>query len=214
MQITDIVTTPDPLDQLVPPPRPWWLRLLVASVIVALVGTVSFLVGRGYVYPRPDCCGSGSGSAVMALAPDGKSVLVSSFFFNSGDAALQVNRANVHLPRAHVLAVGLSVERDGAIDLLQQGALPAVVGGHGRARVVVSFRPDSCVDTAAQWGTIDLQLDVRGGWLPSFERTYRVPGVVVDTNQGIGLLPPTDDPNWSSLRTPLAAACALLAGKP
>ena len=214
MHSTDTLTRPDPLDQLVPPPRPWWLRLMIASLLVAVVGVGSYLVGRGYVYPRPDCCGSSSSGAMMALAPDGKSVLVSSLFFNSSDATLQVNSADVHLPGAHVVGAGLAVERDGSVDLLRQGALPAVVGGHGTARVVVAFRPDSCVDTAAPWGTIDLRLDVRNGWLPSIRRTYRVPGVVVDTNRGISVLPPSDDPNWSSLRTPLAAACALLAGKP
>jgi hypothetical protein len=105
------------------------------------------------------------------------------------------------------------VESGGVIDLLQLGALPATVPGHGLSRIVVAFTPDSCVDTAAQWGTIRLRLDVHSS-LPSIERTYRVRGSVVDTNQGISILPPNGDPNWSSLRTPLAAACALLAGKP
>jgi hypothetical protein len=211
---TDTLTRPDPLDQLVPPPRPWWLRLAVALVVVGLVGTGSYLVGHGYLYPRPDCCGSGSGSAMMARSPDGKSVLVSSFFYNSSDATLVVRGAKVQLPGAHVVSVGVSIERDGAIDLLDMGALPGIIGAHVRARVVVAFVPDSCVDASAQWGTVDLRLDVRNGWLPSFERTYRVPGAVVDTNQGISVLPPNDDPNWSSLRTPLAVACALLAATP
>jgi hypothetical protein len=174
----------------------------------------SYLVGQGYAYPRPDCCGSSSSTPMMGLAPGGKSVLVSAFFFNSSEAALDVTRATVHLPGAHVVSVGMSVERHNAIDLLQMGAFPAVVPGHGTANVVVAFTPDSCVDTATRWGTIDLRLDVHSGWLPSFGRTYRVPGVVVDTNQGISVLPPNDDPNWYSLRTPLAAACALLASKP
>jgi hypothetical protein len=216
MQVTDTdtPTRPDPLDQLVPPPRPWWQRLMIASVIVALVGTGSYFVGQGYVYPRPDCCGSGSGGGIMALAPGGKSVLVSAFFFNSSDATLELRSAAVHLPGAHVVSSGVSVERDGAMDLLRQGPFPTVLGAHGNANIVVSFVPDSCVDTAAGWGTIDLGLDVRNGWLPSIRRTYRLPGFVADANNGVSVIPPTDDPGWSLLRTPLAAACALLAGKP
>jgi hypothetical protein len=211
---SDTLITSDPLDQLVPPPRPWWLRLMVASAIVALVGTCSYLVGHGYLYPRPNCCGSGSGGGVMALAPDGKSVVVTTFFFNSSDATLVVRSGSAHLEGAHVLSMGVSAEHDGSLDLLAQNPFPVVVGGHGQANVVVRFVPDSCVDTGGGWGTVDLRLDVRNGWLPSIERTYRVPGSVVEANRGISILPPNSDPNWNSLRTPLAAACALLAGKP
>jgi len=210
---TDTLTRPDPLDQLIPPPRLWWLRLVIALLVVGLVGVGSYLVGRGYFYPRPECCGSASSPPMMALAPDGKSVLVSTFFYNSSEAALDVRGASALLPNARVLSVGVSVERGGAIDLLHMGAVPAMVPGHGTSRVVVAFTPDSCVDTAAQWGTIRLRLHVNSS-LPSIERTYRVPGSVVDANQSISILPPNDDPNWHSLRTPLAAACALLAGEP
>jgi len=210
---SDTLTRPDPLDQLIPPPRPWWLRLVIALVIVGLVGVGSYLVGQGYVYPRPNCCGSSTSTPTMTLSPDGGSVLLSTFFFNSGEAALEVRGANVQLPNAHVVKVGVAVERNGSTDLFEMGAVPAVVPGHGTARVVVAFTPDSCVDTAAQWGTIQLRLDVHSS-LPSIERTYRVPGSVVNTSLGISLFPPNGDEKWSSLRTPLAAACALLAAKP
>jgi len=42
--------------------------LSIGIGVVGVVGLASALIGLGYVYPQPDCCGSGGGSSMMLLA--------------------------------------------------------------------------------------------------------------------------------------------------
>ncbi|MCX6520994.1 MAG: hypothetical protein NTZ21_10050 [Actinobacteria bacterium] len=213
---------PDPIDQLVPPPRPWWVRLLVGLAVVGSVGVVSFLVGFGYLYPRPDCCGSGGGTVPMALAPDGESVTVQAFVFNSSGRALDILSADVDLPGATVLEVGFA-DSPGPQFGVASATLPTEIRGTTSGMIVIRFVPDRCstsstADAAASdraWGTVDLRLDVVNDWLPSIDRTYRLPDPVFEVNgQQVGVFPPDDDQRWYEFRDPLAAACALLAGTP
>jgi hypothetical protein len=207
-------TEPDPIDQLVPPPWPWWVRLLVGLAVVGSVGVVSFLVGFGYLYPRPECCGSGSGSMPMALAPDGESVIVQAFFFNSSGGALDILSADVDLPGATVLEVGFA-DSPGPRFGVEPAALPTEIRGTTSGMIEIRFVPDRCSTDAARWGTVDLRLDVVNDWLPSIDRTYRLPDpVVVVDGQQLSVFPPNDDQRWYEFRDPLAAACALLAGTP
>jgi hypothetical protein len=215
-------TEPDPIDQLVPPPWPWWVRLFVGLAVVGSVGVASFLVGFGYVYPRPECCGSGGGTVPMALAPDGDSVIVQAHFFNSSGRVLDVLSADVELPGATVLEVGLADSFLSVFSATSE-ALPAEIAGTTSGRIVIRFVPDRCSTTSdttgttsgTAWGTVDLRLDVVNAWLPSIDRTYRLPDPVFEVDgQQVSVLAPDDDLRWYEFRDPLAAACALLEGTP
>ncbi len=208
-------TEPDPIDQLVPPPRPWWVRLLVGLAVVGSVGAVSFLVGFGYVYPRSECCGSGGGSIPMALAPDGESVIVEAYVFNSSGRALDILSADVDLPGARVLEVGFADSPGPHLGATPE-TIPTEIRGTTSGMIVIRFVPERCSTTSGTaWGTVDLRLDVVNDWLPSIDRTYRLPDPVVDVDgQQLSVFPPDDDQRWYEFRDPLAAACALLAGTP
>ncbi len=212
-------TEPDPIDQLIPPPRPWWVRLVVGLGVVVSVGTISYLVGFGYLYPRPECCGSGSGGGPMVLAPDRESVVVEAYLFNSSGRDLEILSADVDLPGAEVLEVGL-VDSSATVLGGSPKSLPAEIEGRASARISIRFVPLNCSTSAEErgteeWGTVDLRLDVVNRWLPSIDRTYRVPDPIVDSDQQLlNLLPPDDNPRWSDLRDPLEAACALIASIP
>lgn len=201
---------PDPIDQLVPPPRPWWVRLTVGLGVVLVVGFGSALVGFGYVYPRPDCCGSGSGSTPMTLTPDGQAVIVQAYVFNSSGRDLDVLWATAELPGARVLDVGFVDSADLVLPVQTQ-AWPTTLGGTQSARIAITFMPETCRTDVQDWGRVRLRLDVVNRWLPSIDRTYALPEPVVgrETNQ-LSVLPPDDDPRWSKLQDPLEAACALL----
>ncbi len=201
---------PDPIDQLIPPPRRWWVRLTVGLGVVLVVGCGSAVVGFGYVYPRPDCCGSGSGSAPMALTPDGQGVMVEAYVFNSSGRALDILWATAELPGARVLNVAFVDNADPTWPVQTQ-ALPATIGGTQSARIAITFVPEVCHTDVQDWGHVQLRLDVVNQWLPSIDRTYTLPDPVVgrQTNQ-LTVFPPDDDPRWSQLQDPLEAACALL----
>lgn len=206
------VDEPDPIDLLIPPPRPWWVRLAVALVAVGVVGTCSVLVGLGYVYPRPECCGSGGGSVNIALAPGGESVIVHAHAFNSSGRDLMIESAEAVLPGARVIGVTLNDEPwDGPLNLGRGAVLPAVWSGGGSGRISIEFVPESCDAPSDDWGSVRLRLDVVNAWLPSIDRTYRLPDPVVsELDGGITVWPPDDSRDWWTLRDPLAAACALL----
>ena len=58
-----------------------------------------------------------------------------------------------------------------------------------------------------------LRLDVVNAWLPSIDRTYRLPEPVFEVDgQQVNVFAPDDDQRWYEFRDPLAAACALLEG--
>jgi hypothetical protein len=207
---------PDPIDLLIPPPRPWWVRLVVALVAVGLVGTCSFLVGFGYAYPRPDCCGSGSGSAHMVLAPEGESVIVHAYAFNSSGRDLMIESADVDLPGARVLDVTLNDEPwNGTPDLGRGAALPAVWPGGRSSRIAIEFVPESCVGATDSWGSVSLRLDVVNAWLPSIDRTYDLPDPVAEAGSNDVLVwPPDDASDGYAMDEPLEIACRLLDDAP
>ena len=206
------LTRTDPIDELIPPSRPLIVRLLIGIGVVGVVGLLSALVGLGFVYPQPDCCGSGGGSSMMLLADEGESVAIVTWFFNSSGRELRIDDAEVDLPGARVLDVQLARDQDGPVLPIASLPLPATVGGHELVRVVVTFVPERCSGPDDVWGEVDLDLEVVNGWLPSFGRTFRLPDPVVEVGRGtLSVLPPNDDPALSSMRDPLAAACALLA---
>jgi hypothetical protein len=200
----------DPIDALIPPSRPWWARLLTGLAIVSIVGTGAALWGFGYVYPQPECCGSGSGSAEMALTADGKAVTVTAVIYNSSGRDLRISRATAHLPGATVLNIAMLDERNITFPISRTEALPAVIDGTTLRRLVITFVPTRCHDDGAAWGSVAVDLHVVNEMWPSFGRTYTVPDPVVDRGQNaLSVWAPNDEINAMS-GAPLTAACALL----
>lgn len=201
--------TPDPIDLLIPPPRPWWVRLLVALVVVGVIGVGSFVWGQGYLRPMPDCCGSGSGSAMMSLSPDGKAVAVTAYVYNSSGRQLSIKSATADLPGATVREI--RVFPDEALQFPPANAtpLPVDLGGRAHRRLVITFTPDRCIDAQGAWGSVNVQLEVLNGWLPSIGRDYTLPDAVVEPGQ-LSVFAPDDTFDGNRFTTPLAAACALL----
>ena len=204
----ETLTTQDPSDHLIPPPRPWWTRLVVGLLIVGPIGVLSALIGFGYLYPRPECCGSGGGDSVMTLTPDAEAVTVTTYFYNSSGRDLEIRSAAADLPGAHVLDVSLVDDAAGYLPL-QLEPVPAVVDGTTMARIAITFVPESCADHRVARGTLDLDLGVVNSWLPSVDRTYTLPEPVATSDQ-LSVFPSTDDPVFAATLAPLDAACALL----
>ena len=187
------------------------MRLTVGLGVVFVVGFCSALVGFGYVYPRPDCCGGGNGSALMTLTPGGQAVMVLANVFNSSGRDLDILWATAELPGARVLDVAFIDNAYPLLPVLQIQLGPATLGGTQSARIAITFVPEVCRTDVDDWGRVQLRLDVANRWLPSIDRTYTLPHPVVrqDMNQ-LSVFPPDDDPRWSQLRDPLEAACNLL----
>lgn len=202
-------TNSDPIDELIPPPRSRWVRLLVGLVILAAVGVGAALWGFGFVYPKPECCGSGGGGAMMSLTEDGKAVTVTAFFFNSSGRDLRVSAATADLPGATVLGIAM-LDENHTFPISRTKPIPAVVGGTRDGQLVITFVPTTCHDDRLPWGTVTVRLDVMNGWLPSIGRTYTLPGAVVDAGQGQLSVFPPEGLDIATLTTPLASACALL----
>lgn len=200
----------DPIDELIPPPRPRWVRLLAGLVILSIVGVGAVLWGFGFVYPKPDCCGSGSGSAMMSLTADGKAVTVTALFFNSSGRDLRVSGASADLPGATVLGIAMLDEQNDTFPISRMRSIPATVGGTTPGRLVITFVPTTCHDDRPPWGKVTVRLDVVNGWLPSIGRSYTLPVAVVDAGQATLSVFPPEGLDISKLTTPLASACALL----
>lgn len=207
MKDRDII---DPIDALIPPSRPWWVRLLVGVAIVSIIGLGAGLWGFGYVYPQPDCCGSGSGSADMALAADGHAVTVTAFMFNSSGRDLRISRATANLPGATVLRIAMLDRSNSTFPIGRTEALPAVVDGRTSRSLVITFVPTTCQDDPKPWGSVQVHLDVVNEWWPSFGRTYTIADPVVDHSQHTLSVWSPDQAGSAMPTTPLAAACALL----
>lgn len=200
----------DPIDELIPPPRPWWVRLIVGLVIVSIVGAGAVLWGFGFVYPKPECCGSGSGSARMSLSADGTAVTVTAAFFNSSGRQLRISKASAELRGATVLGVEMLDEQNDTFPISRTTPLPDLIDGRTLRELVITFVPTTCRDDEQPWGEVTVHLDVMNDWLPSIGRTYTLPDAVVDGGQsGLSVFPP-EGVDTSALSTPLAAACALL----
>jgi hypothetical protein len=203
-------TITDPIDELIPPPRPWWVRLVVGVAIVSVVGVAAALWGYGYLYPQPECCGSGDGSTVMSLTPDGNAVNGAVFFFNSSGRDLRITSASADLPGATVLGIELLDEQSSIFTTSRTTPLPAVIDGTTSRHLVIMFVPTTCQDDGRPWGKVSVRLDVVNDWLPSIDRTYIVPNAVVDADPDELLVFPPDGEDDTPPTTPLAAACALL----
>lgn len=50
------------LDLLMPPRRPWWIRIVAGMAALFAAGLLGYGLAFGYFYPRPEAWGSGSGS--------------------------------------------------------------------------------------------------------------------------------------------------------
>jgi hypothetical protein len=206
-------TITDPIDELIPPPRPWWVRLFVGLVIVSVAGVGAALWGYGYVYPQPECCGSGDASALMSLTPDGKAVDVTVAFFNSSGRDLRISAASADLPGATVLDIAILGEDNDTFPISRTTSLPAVIEGATLRRMVITFVPTSCEDDGRRWGEVDVRLDVVNDWLPSIDRGYTLPSAVADARSNDLAVFAPEGLDSSTLTMPLAAACALL-GRP
>lgn len=196
------------LDALIPPPRSRWVRLLIGALVVGVAGFGAALWGQGYLYPKPECCGSGSGAATMALTPDGKAVTVTAYFLNSAGRHLRVESADVDLPGAQVLDVSLVDPANTTYPVTSAQRLPATIAGTTSAQVLLTYVPTTCTDPVGDWGTVRLRLHVTGEWWPSVGRTYRLPGSVVRANDSLVVFGP-ETFNGSAGR-PLSTACELL----
>jgi hypothetical protein len=206
----DTLTRADPIDQLIPPPRSWRTRLVVGLLIVATVLVVSALIGGGFLYPQPECCGSGNGGAEMTLTTDGTAVTITALFFNSSGRDLTILSASADLPGATVVHISFEPGDDlFAPEQTQQ--LPAVIGGNKVGQFAITFIPRTCTDEGTAWGSVTVELDVVNRWLPSIDRKYTLPHPVVDQQTNpLSIFPPNNNLIFSTLHTPLAAACALL----
>lgn len=201
----EITDDGDPIDALIPAPRAWWFRLVSGVLTVAAVGAVSFLWGFGYIVPRPDCCGDGSSGAMMSLSPDGAAVTVVAVLYNSSGRDLTVESAVADLPGAKVIDVAVLDHDNDTYPRTKVTPMPATAPAHDFTRFVVTFVPETCVDSSeAAWGTVALQLDVAGWW--SLGRSHEV--AVIETRSDLSALPPESVTEVSD--APLAAACALL----
>lgn len=195
----------DPIDALIPAPRPWWFRLIAGAVTVGAVGTAAFLWGFGFIYPRPECCGEGTAGSIMSLAPDGEAVTVMAAMYNSSGRELIVDGARAELPGADVLDVLVLDPNNNVYPTDNTLSFPISTGGHDFTRFLITFMPHTCADDSSEsWGRLTVGLDVAGWW--SLGRNFEIP--VLEQLQDLNVLPPegVDDPPQS----PLAAACALL----
>jgi hypothetical protein len=207
-------TVVDPIDVLVPPPRPWWIRLAVATMLILTVGAVGYGWNYGLLRPSPDCCGSGDSSAQIGLSDIDGAVTVTGYFFNSSPRAVSIVGAHADLPGARVLDI-----RPYADPLSWEmppenlAVFPYVAAGPGNVRFAISFVPDRCVDDGGDWGTLSLDLEVAGDHLyPTLGRTYELPDAIVSAEpNGFSVLPPARlDDAFTNIGGPLQAACILL----
>ena len=199
----------DPIDDLIPPPRPWWVRLLVGFVIVTIVAIGSVFWRYGFIYPRPECCGSGNGGAQMSRTDDGQAVWITTMFDNSSGRKLRISAASAELPGATVTDIAL-LDEPQPYPSIRTTPLPAEIAGTAPRRLAIAFVPTTCHDQQQPWGKVTVQLDVVNGWLPSIHRAYTLPNPVFDTRSGAPSVFPTDGVDTSGTTGPLAAACALL----
>ncbi len=218
---TRTTTTPsagvDPIDVLVPPARPWWIRLAVASFIIGAVGVVGYAWNFGLLRPAPDCCGSGSAGSQMGLSDHEGAVTVTGYFYNSSNRPISIVGATADLPGATVIEVR-PFDVGGAWEMPPRSLVDFPVVAEGRSGsdgrwFAISFVPDRCDGDADDWGTLTLELETVGDhWYPTFGRTFTLPDPVVrgGANQ-VSVFPPASlDGAFNNFHGPLEAACILL----
>jgi hypothetical protein len=204
----------DPIDMLVPAPRPWWMRLAAATVTVVVVGVVGYAWHFGLVRPSPDCCGSGSSGTQIGLAAEPDAVTLTAYFFNSSPRAVSIVGASADLPGATVLGVApFTGPGMYQIPPSELADLPLAVEGHGDVWLAVTMVPERCTDDAGDWGTVRLELEVGDDpWYPTFGRSFELPDPLVPAGSDqLGILPPERlDGAFDGVYRPLEAACILL----
>lgn len=204
----------DPIDLLIPPPRPWWARLVVAAAIVIAVGIVGYAWHFGLLRPSPDCCGSGSASPQIGLAAEPGAVTVTAYFFNASPRAVSIVGADADLPGATVLGVA-PFDGPGMYQIppAELADLPYVVDANDEVWLALTMVPERCTDDAGDWGTVRLDLEVAGNpWYPTLGRSFTLPDPVVPGGSDqLGILPPAHlDGAFDGVYRPLEAACILL----
>ena len=211
----------DPIDALVPPPRPWWVRLVLAVAIVVAVGLAGWWWRFGVLRPAPDCCGSGSSGPQIGLSDHAGAVTITAYLFNSSPRAITMTGADADLPGARLVEVapyraasGLTMPPQGL------GAFPQTIAPSSGAWLAVSFQPEDCStassdhgNTGEDWGTVTVDLAVAGDpWYPTIDRRYQLPDALAPAGPGqLGVLPPaSSDRAFTGDEHPIRVACALL----
>ncbi len=219
MTATDASVAPDsgfsdPIDLLVPRPRPWWFRLVVATIAICGVGLIGYGWQFGLLRPAPDCCGSGDSMPQLGLSHQDGAATVVTYFFNSSPRAITIDSAEVSLDGASVVDVAPFVE-PGAWQMPPQelAPFPYRVEAHSSVWLAISFVPERCDGDGGDWGSVTLDLAVADGhWYPTFGRTYSLVDPIVGAGPGrLGMLPPAAlDDALQGIDRPLEGACALL----
>ncbi len=208
----------DPIDVLVPPARPWWIRLAAASIIIGAVGFVGYGWNFGLLRPAPDCCGSGTSGPQIGLSNHEGAVTVTGYFFNSSTHPISIVGATANLPGARVIEVksydgtyGWEMPPESLVDF------PVVAEGRdhdsGGQWFAISFVPERCDGDADDWGTLTLELETVGDhWYPTFGRSLTLPDALVPGGAGqLSVLQPASlDGEFNNIDRPLEAACVLL----
>lgn len=198
------------LDELVPPPRAWWIRLAIGVAIMLVSCALPWMWATGWFRPQPDWGGSSSNDARLSRTPDGDTVEVSVLFFNYSPQAVVVRAGQAELPGAEVVSV-LPAADDEPWRPTVAASWPVTVGESGRLRIIIRLRPTTCSDSGDDWGSVSLDLDVADAWWPTIGREYTLPDPIFSPSSG-GLSTWAGVGEHASLpTTPLAAACALLA---
>lgn len=233
MTLTKQRPATDPIDQLMPAPRPWWLRLIAALAVLGAVGFLAWLWAVGYLRPAPDCCGSGSASAHLTPTADGGAVMISAYFFNSSPADVVVTGGSADVPRAQLLGVAPLTEDGDMRSPFRTTQFPVTVPGHGHLRLAVTFRPTECPPETPQvpeggnssglgtvmntppedrrpWGRLTLDLETPDRWLPTVGRSFELDDYLA-SGQPNELIVITPARRFTPAENPaLHAACTLL----
>ncbi len=208
------------IDQLIPAPKPWWLRLAIALGAIGATFAASFAWGAGYIRAQPECCGSSSGSAWIGIGPDGRSATITTMIFNSSSRDFIVTGARADLPGATVSSiVGLEHDRF-TVPISDTLSFPMTVPARGMRQIAITFTPDNCLPalvaggiSAEGWGRVTIDLQPQASWLPSIGREYTLPEPLATSNNPAVPYWPADEP--TNLPTgPWAIACELLARQP
>lgn len=204
----------DPIDRLVPPPRPKSIRLLAAIAIVALVGVFGYMWQFGVIRPAPDCCGSSGSSTVLGRSNEADAVTIVVTFHNSSSRAIDVNGARAELPDATVVDIAPYPDEPGySVPPARLDQFPMTVAPNGELIMALTFSPDGCDSPPPGdgWGLVQLDLAVAGDrWFPTLGRTFDITAFDPGSG-GLTVLPPAgfDDVNFDT-GNPVAVACTLL----
>jgi hypothetical protein len=218
----------DPIDELIPPAPSRSRRLMIGVTTVVLAGFASWLWSSGMVYPQPDCCGGGSSGSLMWINPDRTSVSITTLFVNSSDHDIVVRKGDGQLPGASFGGITFAAAGTFPLPFDDSVRSPVVVAEQSSITVIIRFSPTSCSDganpdapersfkadkdtTGEPWGTVDLDLAVADGWLPSVGRRFRLPKpVFAGSGRGQLEIVNRDDTSRTAGTTPIETACLLL----